>query len=521
MIQSCGARGIGGAKLAWFHCNSRHVAASSSMRCGVVLVARGGGGALLRRGAVFFIAGRVYGSSGLGVGSVDVFGRDCGRARLSGFCHGLRRVSRNEFVFNDFAIGSMRSKGIAIEVNGCVLEPVGLDDEGSGSLDRPVDHDSDIETCIGSVVLNVQEEVETEIHGYDSVDSPSDLNGDVEAEALDIDEEFISRELILNSQAALSNRPVSRNKMEIEDDSEPLTVWPQIPGEPDRWWRIPDFIKEVLPIPKTFNLQLEILYDKLGCGIYSRELLLRILVHKSYYLSKMPQSIKERKLRKPHMSWQRSETIGDDDLMTFADAHGEARLQLALLGDTVLNLAASHYLIRQHPLLSTGLITERRSQMVCNSNLARAWSTLLGVRELVLCDPPLSQSKKPSATTVLELQMKACADTLEAYIGGVYVEKGLESALQCVETRLLPLLLLAEPTRNPVALLHERCVIELQEKPDYKFIGIDNKNTPNEMCRIRVYVKGFRMSTGIGKSQKLARRDAAEKALLKWSEVFE
>ena len=43
---------------------------------------------------------------------------------------------------------------------------------------------------------------------------------------------------------------------------------------------------------------------------------------------------------------------------------------------------------------------------VCNSNLARAWSTLLGVRELVLCDPPLSQSKKPSATTVLELQVR-------------------------------------------------------------------------------------------------------------------
>lgn len=42
---------------------------------------------------------------------------------------------------------------------------------------------------------------------------------------------------------------------------------------------------------------------------------------------------------------------------------------------------------------------------VCNSNLARAWSTLLDLRELVLCDPPLSQSKKPSATTVLELQV--------------------------------------------------------------------------------------------------------------------
>lgn len=127
-------------------------------------------------------------------------------------------------------------------------------------------------------------------------------------------------------------------------------------------------------------------------------------VHKSYYLSKMPQSMKENKLRKPLMSWQRSETMDDDNLMSFSDAHGEARLQLALVGDTVLNLAASLHLIRRNPLLSTGLITERRSQLVCNSNLARVWCTLLDLRELVLCDPPFSQSKKPSATTLLELQ---------------------------------------------------------------------------------------------------------------------
>jgi len=46
-------------------------------------------------------------------------------------------------------------------------------------------------------------------------------------------------------------------------------------------------------------------------------------VHKSYYLSRMPPSIKERKVRKPLMSWQRLETTGDGNLMTFADAHGE------------------------------------------------------------------------------------------------------------------------------------------------------------------------------------------------------
>lgn len=506
MMQSCG---IGGAKLAWLHCNRLHVVASSSSSCGVC---RLGGGSPRRQKAVIFVAERVHELGA--VGSVHVFGRECGRARVSAFCHSVRRALRTLVSLNDSEIGSMQRRGIAIEVNRCVLEPTGLGNDGSGSLDRRKHPDSDIETSVGSVV------VENGFHGYDGVNSPSDLNGAIGEDAQGSEEDFLSRELILSSQAVLSNRPVSRRKLETEDEREPVAVWPQVPGEPERWWRIPDFIHEVLPLHRSFDLQLEMLYDKLGCRIHSRELLLRILVHKSYYSSKMPQSIRERKLRKPLMSWQRSETMGDDNLMTFADAHGEARSQLALVGDTVLNLAASLYLIRQHPLLSTGLITERRSQLVCNSNLARAWSSLLDLRELVLCDPPLSHSKKPSATAVLELQMKACADTLEAYIGGLYVEKGLESALQCVETRLLPLLLLAEPIRNPVALLHERCVIILQEKPDYKLIGIDNKNTPNEMCRIRVYVKGFRMSTGIGKSQKLARRDAADKALLKWPEVF-
>lgn len=42
---------------------------------------------------------------------------------------------------------------------------------------------------------------------------------------------------------------------------------------------------------------------------------------------------------------------------------------------------------------------------VCNRNLAQVWSSLLGLRELVLCDPPLSQSKKPAATIFLELQV--------------------------------------------------------------------------------------------------------------------
>jgi ribonuclease-3 len=239
----------------------------------------------------------------------------------------------------------------------------------------------------------------------------------------------------------------------------------------------------------------------------------------------MPASIRDRKVIKPLSYFgfseikQQANEMEPNNLLTFADAHGEARSQLALIGDTVLNLATSLHLIRQHPFLSTGIITERRSQLVCNHNLAQVWSSLLGLGEMVLCEPLLWTSPKLTSNSFKD-QTKAFADTLEAYIGGIYIEKGPDSAMWCVESRLLPLLLLADPIRNPVAALKEQSELTFQVKPEYKLIGVDNKHTALEAYRIRVYVKGIRMATGIGKSQKLAKRDAAEKALTKWIDLF-
>lgn len=131
-------------------------------------------------------------------------------------------------------------------MDGCNLEPTGLESEESGSLDRLKEDESDRETGIGAAVLSIQEEVENGFHGLDSSSA-------VEAEAQDSHEDFLSLQLILNSQSVFSNRQV---EMETEDDGEALTVWPQAPGESENWWRIPDFIHEVLPLPKNFDLQL-------------------------------------------------------------------------------------------------------------------------------------------------------------------------------------------------------------------------------------------------------------------------
>jgi hypothetical protein len=111
----------------------------------------------------------------------------------------------------------------------------------------------------------------------------------------------------------------------------------------------------------------------------------------------MPASIRDRKVIKPLSYFgfseikQQADEMELNNLLTFADAHGEARSQLALVGDTVLNLATSLHLIRQHPFLSTGIITERRSQLV-NFGLAPSCaynpyviSILLGCIFAVFC----------------------------------------------------------------------------------------------------------------------------------------
>lgn len=85
-----------------------------------------------------------------------------------------------------------------------------------------------------------------------SVMEPTGEDSDNGASSIDVSENRLhgAEEIIVNSQQAIDDL-----EMQSADDSEPWTSLPQAPGEPEHWWRIPDFIHEVLPLPKNFNLQ--------------------------------------------------------------------------------------------------------------------------------------------------------------------------------------------------------------------------------------------------------------------------
>lgn len=108
VMQSCGMRGMGAVRLVWLRCNAHVVASrSSSVRCGLCVVARGG--SLRRLGAVVC---RAYGS----VASVGVFGRECGRVRLSGLSPTVRRISRTSVASNGELLISLMESKLKVDV---------------------------------------------------------------------------------------------------------------------------------------------------------------------------------------------------------------------------------------------------------------------------------------------------------------------------------------------------------------------------------------------------------------------
>lgn len=179
---------------------------------------------------------------------------------------------RNLFIYDscrgfpatDFEPGSIQDRGLAVEVNDNVSESKGVYAQGSGNLNCQKEQDMNVEARTGSLEFDVKEDVYWRFDGFNYVESLRVLSDVTEEEmgAESTDMSFLSRQLVYNSQGALSNGQVGpSDSTTTGDNMDPLGEWLQLPCEPERWWRIPDLIHEVLPLPKNFNLQLKVQHN--------------------------------------------------------------------------------------------------------------------------------------------------------------------------------------------------------------------------------------------------------------------
>jgi ribonuclease-3 len=175
---------------------------------------------------------------------------------------------------------------------------------------------------------------------------------------------------------------------------------------------------------------------------------------------------------------------------------------LELLGDAVLSLASVEALVVSSPGSDEGDLTVRRAAYVSEEHLARR-ADESGLVELLRTGKSI-QGRVP---------VSARADLVEALLGAVYRDAGLEAARQVVRRLLgdVPASAAAH-SAHAKRTLQERLQTLFGEPPQYDVERGDGPNHAPTYRAIAVF-RGVRLGEGQGKNKRSATEAAAADAL--------
>lgn len=189
--------------------------------------------------------------------------------------------------------------------------------------------------------------------------------------------------------------------------------------------------------------------------------------------------------------------------------------RMEFLGDTVLQLIASEYLYKHFPGHHEGHLSLLRSSLVNNRT------------QTVVCDD-LGMAEYLNHRTKGPLRTKDRADLLEAFIGALYVDAGLDRCRAFCSVCFFPRLedfIVHQSWNDPKSKLQQCCLtlrsLESREPdiPVYKVIDtIGPTNT--RVYNVAVYFKDRRLATGSGPSIQDAEMSAATNALDQYRDQF-
>lgn len=210
-------------------------------------------------------------------------------------------------------------------------------------------------------------------------------------------------------------------------------------------------------------------------------------------------------------------TFKDQKLLTIALTHRSylnedksshvSNERLEFLGDSVLSLLVSTQLYTKFELYPEGKLTSFRSLLVKTKTLGDL-SKKLQLGEFLLMSKGEEKSGGRNNSSLL-------ADTFEAVLGAIYMDRGLEEAKHFLEKKLFPLI--SEVEKNAELLDYKSSLQEVvQEKqknsPTYTVldeIGPDH----DKVFTIGVMVDNKLLAKGQGRSKQEAEQEAARLAL--------
>jgi ribonuclease-3 len=185
--------------------------------------------------------------------------------------------------------------------------------------------------------------------------------------------------------------------------------------------------------------------------------------------------------------------------------------RLEFLGDAVLGLVVTDVAYREFPEMPEGELAKLRAAIVNMSALADV-ARDLGLGEFILLGKGEEMSGGRDKASIL-------ADALEAVLGAVYLDRGLDTARKLIERLFRPRMVAyvrGEGARDYKTILQELASSDHHALPEYR---ISDRGPDHEKeFTATVYLAGTAWGTGIGRSKKEAEQQAAHEAYRRLSE---
>ena len=230
------------------------------------------------------------------------------------------------------------------------------------------------------------------------------------------------------------------------------------------------------------------LSDRLDYHFRNPELLERALTHSSAI---------------PELRAARGEDIA------FADSVVQDNERFEFLGDAVLDLLTSEYLLKTFPDWTEGQLSKCRSRLVNGHSLEIA-ARKLGIGEYLRLGRGEEKTGGREKPALL-------ADAFEAVVAAIYLDGGLDAARELVYKTILPLALedrlsIADSDRKSA--LQEYLQGRGELPAEYRLAG---ESGPDHQKRflVEVWIKGQRMASAEGSTKKEAEQKAARSTLEK------
>lgn len=181
--------------------------------------------------------------------------------------------------------------------------------------------------------------------------------------------------------------------------------------------------------------------------------------------------------------------------------------RLEFLGDAVLELVVTNHLYKKFPDKEEGYLTNLRANIVNTTNLANLAKKMDLGGSIFLSKGEQAVGAKNNSLL---------ADTVEAIIGGIYIDSGIANAEKFIEENLLSDLdvKLKEPLKDAKSRFQESIQASGLPAPKYKVFKITGPDHAR-IFTVHVFVKGKIVGEGAGKSKSEAQQKAASQALEK------